>query len=160
VVDERVRRLDLIDKQILETLQRDGRMTTGDLGEKVSLSASPTWRRVQLLEEAGIIVGYHARLDRHRVGLGVHGFVYIRIQDHTPRTTEAFERQVIALPEVLSCHNLSGQHDYQLELVARDHEAFAALVRDRIRPLPGVRDIHTTFSLNEIKAYSPLPLPR
>ena len=158
--NERAPRLDATDKKILEALQQDGRLTAGALGEKVSLSASPTWRRVQLLEEAGVIAGYSARLNRHRLGLGVHGFVYIRTQDHTPRTTAAFERQVAALPEILACHNLSGHFDYQLELVERDHEAFAALVRDRIRPLPGVKDIQTTFSLKEIKGYGPLPIPR
>ena len=152
------RMLDRIDRQILDALQRDGRLTMGELAEQVALSPSPCWRRVQLLERGGFITGYHARLDRRRLGLGVHGFVCVRMENHTPAVADNFERQVVALPEVVACHNLSGVHDYQLELIAADHEAFARLVREKIRSLPGVKDIYTSFTLRELKATGPLPL--
>ncbi len=152
------RMLDRIDRQILDALQRDGRLTMGELAERVALSPSPCWRRVQLLERGGFITGYHARLDRRRLGLGVHGFVCVRMENHTPAVADNFERQVVALPEVVACHNLSGVHDYQLELIAADHEAFARLVREKIRSLPGVKDIYTSFTLRELKATGPLPL--
>jgi DNA-binding Lrp family transcriptional regulator len=152
--------LDRIDRQILEALQANGRLTMAELAEKVSLSQSPCWRRVQLLERRGFITGYHARLDRRRVGLGVHGFVCLRMENHTPRVAASFERQVVALPEVIACQNLSGMYDYQLEVVAPDHEGFAKLVREKIRSLPGVKDIYTTFTLREIKAAGALPLQK
>lgn len=152
------RMLDRIDRQILDALQRDGRLTMGELAERVALSPSPCWRRVQLLERGGFITGYHARLDRRRLGLGVHGFVCVRMENHTPAVADNFERQVVALPEVVACHNLSGVHDYQLELIAADHEAFARLVREKIRSLPGVKDIYTSFTLRELKAGGSLPL--
>ena len=152
------RDLDRIDRQILEALQANARLTVAELAEKVSLSASPCWRRVQLLERGGFILGYHAQLDRNRLGLGVHGFVNLRMEDHTPRTAASFERQVVALPEVIACQNLSGQYDYQLELVAHDHEAFARLVREKIRALPGVKDIYTSFTLKEVKLGGGLPV--
>lgn len=153
------RDLDRIDRRILEALQADARLTMAELAEKVALSPSPCWRRVQLLEQRGFILGYHARLDRRALGLGVHGFVSLRMENHTPRTAASFERQVVALPEVVACQNLSGQYDYQLELVAADHEAFAKLVREKIRALPGVKDIYTSFTLREIKGGGALPVP-
>jgi DNA-binding Lrp family transcriptional regulator len=113
---------------------------------------------VQLLEKAGYIVGYHARLDRRRLGLSAHGFVSLRMENHTPKVAASFERQVVALPEVIACQNLSGQFDYQLEVVAEDHEAFARLVREKIRMLPGVKEIYTCFTLGEVKSGGALPL--
>jgi DNA-binding Lrp family transcriptional regulator len=145
------RDLDRIDRDILGALQANARLTMAELAEKVSLSPSPCWRRVQLLERAGFIVGYHARLDRQRLGLGVHGFVNLRMENHTVRTAASFERQVVSLPEVVACQNLSGQYDYQLEVVASDHEGFAKVVREKIRSLPGVKDISTSFTLKEVK---------
>ncbi len=152
--------LDAVDRALLDALQKNGRTTVGELAEQVSLSPSPCWRRVRQLEEAGLISGYHAHLDRHRVGYGVLGFVQIGLHNHTAEITAAFEREVLALPQVLSCHNLSGRYDYQLELVAPDLGFFAEFVRTRIRSLPGVREISTSFSLKEVKRTVALPVDR
>lgn len=115
------------------------------------------WRRVQLLEQAGFIQGYHARLNRKQLGLGVHGFVSLRMKDHALATAVAFEREVVALPGAISCQNLSGGYDYQIELVATDHDAFAKLVRE-IRAFPGVAGVYTSFTLQEIKVGGALPI--
>ena len=152
--------LDAVDRALLDALQKNGRATVGELAEQVSLSPSPCWRRVRQLEEAGLISGYHAHLDRHRAGYGVLGFVQIGLHNHTAEIMAAFEREVLALPQVLSCHNLSGRYDYQLELVAPDLEFFAEFVRTRIRSLPGVREISTSFSLKEVKRTVALPVDR
>ena len=152
------RDLDRTDWLILVVLHSNSRLTMAELAEKVSLSQSPCWRRVQLLERAGFILGYRAQLDRSRLGLGVHGFVNLRMENHTPRTAASFERQVVALPEVIACQNLSGQYDYQVEIVAADHEGFARIVREKIRSLPGVKDISTSFTLKEVKSGGALPV--
>ena len=127
---------DHVDRALLEVLQRDGRATVGQLAERVSLSPSPCWRRVRQLEESGVISGYHAHLDRRRIGYGVLGFVQLNLHDHTSSICAAFEREVLA----------------------PDLEYFAAFVRSRIRSLPGVRQISTSFSLKEIKRTIALPL--
>jgi len=150
--------LDHVDRALLTALQQDGRATVGELAERVSLSPSPCWRRVRQLEEQGVISGYHAHLDRRRVGLGVLGFVQLSMHNHTAAVTTAFEREVVALPQVLSCHNLSGRYDYQLEVLAPDLESFAEFVRTSIRSLPGVREISTSFSLKEVKRTVALPV--
>jgi DNA-binding Lrp family transcriptional regulator len=157
---ESLRDLDRVDLELLEALQANGRLTMAELGEKVSLSPSPCWRRVQLLERGGFILGYGARLDRRKMGLGVHGFVSVHMENHAQSTSANFERLVAALPEVIACQNLSGQYDYQLELVAPDHESFALTVREKIRSLPGVKDIYTSFTLKEVKCGGALPVRR
>ncbi|PXF29388.1 AsnC family transcriptional regulator [Pokkaliibacter plantistimulans] len=149
--------LDRIDRQILEALQANGRLTVAELAEKVSLSQSPCWRRVQMLEQAGFILGYHAQLNRKQLGLSVHGFVSLKMKDHSLATAAAFERAVVALAGAISCQNLSGGYDYQIELVAGDHDAFAKLVRE-IRAFPGVADVYTSFTLQEIKTGGALPV--
>ncbi|MGL6205590.1 MAG: Lrp/AsnC family transcriptional regulator [Giesbergeria sp.] len=150
--------LDAVDRSLLNALQQDGRATVGELAERVALSPSPCWRRVRQLEESGLISGYHAHLDRQRAGWGVLGFVQLGLHNHTAEVTAAFEREVQALPQVLACHNLSGRYDYQLEVVAPSLEVFAEFVRTRIRSLPGVREISTSFSLKEIKRTVALPV--
>jgi Lrp/AsnC family transcriptional regulator, leucine-responsive regulatory protein len=149
---------DTIDRQLLTALQKNGRATVGELAELVSLSQSPCWRRVRQLEDSGVIAGYHARLDRKLLGYGVLGFVHLAMADHTLEKASAFEREVVALPQVISCHNLSGQFDYQLEVVAKDLDAFSEFVRTSIRGLPGVREISTSFSLKEVKRSNEMPV--
>lgn len=151
-------RLDAVDRKLLSALQNNGRTTVGELAELVSLSQSPCWRRVKQLEESGLIEGYHARLSRRKLGYGVTGFVQLQMENHTPQAAESFEREVVALPQVLSCHNLSGRYDYQLEVVGVDLESFAEFVRTHIRALPGVREISTSFSLKEVKGSNALPI--
>ena len=143
---------------MLTALQKNGRATVGELAELVSLSQSPCWRRVRQLEDSGVIAGYHARLDRKLLGYGVLGFVHLAMADHTLEKASAFEREVVALPQVISCHNLSGRFDYQLEVVAKDLEAFSEFVRTSIRGLPGVREISTSFSLKEVKRSNEMPV--
>ena len=149
---------DSIDQAILLALQRDARQTMAELAEQVSLSQSPCWRRVRHLEQSGVIQGYHASLSRKHLGYGVTGFIHLQMQNHTPEVTAAFEREVVALPQVVSCHNLSGNYDFLIEAVEVDLESFSALVRNKIRSLPGVKEIATSFSLQEVKAAGILPV--
>jgi len=150
--------LDATDLTLLRALQQDARQSMAELAEKVALSASPCWRRVKQLEDAGIIVGYSAQLQREKLGFGVTGFVHLQMASHAQELTSAFEREVVALPQVLACHNLSGHYDYMLELIAPDLQSFSDLVRTKIRALPGVKEISTSFSLKQIKQTQHLPL--
>ncbi|ABD71350.1 transcriptional regulator, AsnC family [Rhodoferax ferrireducens T118] len=150
--------LDNTDRKLLDALQHDARQTVADLAQLVSLSPSPCWRRVRQLEESGVIEGYHAQLSRAKLGYGVTGFVHLQMDNHSPDIMAAFEREVVALPQVLSCHNLSGRYDYQIEAIAPDLESFSQLVRVKIRSLPGVKEISTSFSLKEVKRAGTLPV--
>ncbi len=153
-----MKKFDATDQTILLALQRDGRQTMAELSEQVSLSPSPCWRRVRQLEEAGVIEGYHAHLNRKQLGFGVTGFIHLQLENHKPEVMMAFEREVVALPQVVSCYNLSGRYDFMIELIATDLEAFSGLVRNKIRCLPGVKEISTSFSLKEVKRTHMLPM--
>lgn len=150
--------LDAIDWKIMKILQEDGRLSNAELAERVSLSASPCWKRLKRLETSGVIRGYQAILDRRALGMGVVAFVSISLENHTEKTCHAFEAAVAAMPEVLACHNTTGQHDYLLHIVARDFDAYSEFVRNRLRTLPGVKELLSTLSMHEVKSSTKLHL--
>ena len=151
--------LDKFDWAILQELQNDARLTNAELAQRVGLSAAPCWRRVRALEESGYITGYHATLDRHKLGLGVLAFVRVDAAQNTADITLRMEESIRLLPEVTSCHYISGAGTFELQVVAKDLESFSSFIRNVLLRLPNVKDVHTTFSLGEVKSSSALPLP-
>ncbi len=150
--------LDEIDRRILAALQRDARLTNVQLAEMVGLSPSPCLRRVKLLEKAGVIAGYHAALDRGRVGLGLTVFVSVKVERHHDEPAAAFRDAVRDLPEVVSCHLVSGQADFLLQIVVPDLAAYERLLTGTLLKLPGVSDIRSNFAIQTVKPQGPLPL--
>jgi Lrp/AsnC family transcriptional regulator, leucine-responsive regulatory protein len=151
--------LDRIDRQMLEAVQRDARLTTAELAASVALSPSPCWRRLKRLESAGLIRGYRAQLDADRLGWGVTAFVHIMIERHDTELGSLFEQAVLQVPEIVACHNVSGQYDFLLQVVARDLRSFGEFARSTIRALPGVKEMNSSFSLREVKSAVALPIP-
>src|SRR3569623_2753589 len=100
--------LDSFDIKILHELQADARLTNAELAQRVGLSAAPCWRRVRALEEAGYIKGYHAEIDRHKIGLGVLAFVRLDADRNTGERTREMEEAIRKIPEIVSCHYISG----------------------------------------------------
>lgn len=149
--------LDRYDIEILKNLQLDGRLSNADLAQKVGLSAAPCWRRVRALELAGFITGYSAQLNRQKLGLGVMAFVRVDAERNNAEATAQLERDIAALPEVVSCHYISGAGTFELSVISRDLDSYANFAR-QIMNLPNVKDIHTSFSLGEVKASGTLPL--
>lgn len=150
-------KLDAIDRKILAALQRDGRMSNVDLADEVGLSPSPCLRRVRILEEAGVIEGYHARLSRGGAGLGLTVFVDIKVDRHDKGSAE-FREAVTMIPEVVSCHLVSGPADFLLQVVVPDLPAYERLLMGALLKLPGVSDLRSNFAIQTLKAESPLPL--
>ena len=150
--------LDKFDIQILDELQADARLTNAELAQRVGLSAAPCWRRVRALEEAGFIKGYHAEIDRHKIGLGVLAFVRLDANRNTGELTREMEEAIRKIPEIVSCHYISGAGTFELQVVSRDLDTFAQFARQVLINLPNVKDIHTSFSLGEVKASSSWPL--
>lgn len=153
-----VNTLDKFDLAILAHLQADGRLTNAELAQRVGLSAAPCWRRVRALEQAGFIKGYHAHIDRHKIGLGVLAFVRIDAEISSGTRTREMEEAIRAIPEVVSCHYISGKGMFELQVVARDLESFSHFTRTVLLNLPNVKDMHTSFSLGEVKSSLP-PIP-
>jgi Lrp/AsnC family transcriptional regulator, leucine-responsive regulatory protein len=151
-------KLDAIDRRLLSALQRDARLTNVQLADEVGLSASPCLRRVRLLEEAGVIAGYHARLDRAGVGLGLTVFVGVKVLRHHDETATAFRDAVQSVPEIASCHLVSGEADFLLQVVVPDLAAYERLLLGALLKLPGVSDIRSNFAIQTVKAQAPLSL--
>ena len=150
--------LDKFDWAILNELQNEGRLSNADLSARVGLSAAPCWRRVRRLEEAGFIKGYRAEIDRHKIGLGVLAFVRLDADSNSGGVLRGLEEAIRALPEIVSCHYISGTGTFELQVVSRDLNSFSQFARDVLINLPHVKDLHTSFSLGEVKASSALPL--
>ena len=150
--------LDKFDVAILGELQRDARLTNAELAQRVGLSAAPCWRRVRALEQAGFILGYRAGIDRRKIGLGVLASVRLDADRNTGGVTRAMEEAIRQIPEVVSCHYISGTGTFELQVVARDLDSFSQFARDVLLHLPNVKDMHTSFSLGEVKAGGALPL--
>ncbi len=152
------RGLDRYDVKILAELQRDARITNAELAQRVGLSAAPCWRRVRRLETEGYIDGYHANVNRQKIGLGVVAFVRLFAERNTGEVTEEIKRQVLALPQVLTCHHVSGEGSFEIIVVHTDLEAYARFVREVLINLPHIKDLRTSFSLGEVKNLRQLPL--
>ena len=150
--------LDRYDIAILAELQRDARLSNAELAARIGLSAAPTWRRVKWLEQQRYITGYRAEIDRRRIGLGVLAFVRIDAERNNAAATHALEDAIRALPEVVACHYISGAGTFELHVMATDLEAYSRWSMDTLFKLPNVKDIHTSFSLGEVKAGAALPL--
>jgi Lrp/AsnC family leucine-responsive transcriptional regulator len=150
--------LDKFDIAILQELQADGRLTNAELSTRVGLSAAPCWRRVRALEEGGYIKGYRAEIDRHKIGLGVLAFVRLDADRNNGDVTRQLEEAIRAIPEVIACHYISGTGTFELQVVSRDLNTFSQFAREVLINLPNVKDLHTSFSLGEVKASSALPL--
>jgi Lrp/AsnC family leucine-responsive transcriptional regulator len=137
--------LDRYDIAILQALQADARLSNTELAARIGLSAAPTWRRVKWLEEQGYITGYHAEIDRRKVGLGVLAFVRVDAERNNAESTRALEEAIRARPEVVACHYISGTGTFELQVVATDLDAFSRLSMEVLFKLPNVKDMHTAF---------------
>ncbi len=150
--------LDRFDIAILAALQQDARLSNAELASRIGLSAAPTWRRVRWLEQQGYITGYRAEIDRRKIGLGVLAFVRVDAERNNAEATRTLEAAIRSLPEVVSCHYVSGDCTFELQVLATDLDAFSRWTMQTLFALPNVKDLHTSFSLGEVKAGAALPL--
>ncbi|MCK6411519.1 MAG: Lrp/AsnC family transcriptional regulator [Azonexus sp.] len=153
-------RIDRYDRQILELLQSEGRLSNQELAERIGLSPSPCLRRVKALEEAGYIAGYRALLDARKLGLSLMALIGISMDRHTPERFANFEAEIAAIPEILECLLITGQQsDYQLKVVVGDMDAYHDLLLHRITRIQGVTGVHSSFVLRQVVNKTALPLP-
>ena len=151
--------MDAVDRSMLRLLQDDGAVSNAALGEKLSLSVTPCWRRRKHLEDEGVITGYQANIDRRAVGLNLLAFVHLRFNVHSDKTADNFEAVIRGRPEVLSCHKITGDADYSLQVVAADLDAYGEFVERVLRRQPGIASIQSSLALREVKFSSRVPIP-
>ena len=150
--------LDPIDCRIVAELQADGRLSNVELADKIGLSPSPCLRRVKRLERDGYIEGYRAALRRDRIGLGFSVFVGVKIDGHTNERALQFEKAIVAMPEIIACHLVSGEADYFLEVVVADLGEYQRFLAGKLLNLPIVREVRSNIAIQTLKAGAPLPL--
>jgi Lrp/AsnC family transcriptional regulator len=149
--------LDRIDRRILFELMRDATLPVSQLAERVGLSQTPCWKRIQKLEAAGVIIGRVAIVDPVSIGLGLSVFVEIEAADHTPQWRAAFAEVVAAYPEIQEVHRMAGEIDYLLKVVVSGMAAYDALYLDLTQRVP-CRNVTSKFSMERIRATTALPI--
>lgn len=156
---EDIMELDRTDRRILKELQIDGRMSNQELADRVGLSPSPCLRRVKQLEEASIIEGYVAKVNASKLGLKMMALIQIRMDRHTPERFDEFERTIKDYPQVQECILITGQTaDYQVKVIVADMEEYQDFLLNKITPLPGVSDVHSSFVLRQVVTTTALPI--
>ena len=149
--------MDAIDRRIATALQRDGRMKLAQLSEEVGLSPTPCARRVSMLEEAGIITGYSARVDQAKVGLAVTIFVAVELERQSKDALQAFENAVRQFDQVMECYLMTGSRDILLRVVAQDLTDFDRFLEEQLMRVPGIRNTRSSFTLRTMIRRDVLP---
>jgi Lrp/AsnC family leucine-responsive transcriptional regulator len=150
--------LDPASVKILGELQKNGRISSNELAEKIGLSASPCWRRQKELEENGYIVRYTALLDRRKLGLAVVCLLHISLVRHAEGVVEQFEDAMRLRPEVVECYETTGSSDYMVKVVVADMDAYHDFLHNVLVKLNGISQVNTSVALREVKYDTALPL--
>ena len=152
-------KLDKIDKQILQELQKNARISNIELADKVSLSPTPCARRVKQLEEAGIIKSHRTILDPEVLGLSLTAMVSITMDKHTTDRFEKFEETAAQLPEVMECYVVTGQDsDFLIKVLVKDMRHYEEFLLRRLTKIEGVSGVHSSFVLRQAINKHQLPL--
>ncbi len=151
-------KLDSIDRKLLQLLQQDSHLSAAELAERVGLSQSPCWRRINRLQQEGFICKKVALLDRHKLGLGIVVFVNIKLSAHGWNMLNEFEEAIVGFAEVLECWTMSGGMDYTLRVVTQDIESYEQFLRRRLLQLPHIQEAQSNITMTEVKNTTELPL--
>ena len=147
------------DRQIVQALQAEGRLTNQYLSDRVNLSPSPCLRRVRLLEEQNVIKGYTALVDQKAWGLPITIFIRIKLERHGAAAVSKFEKAIQSMPQGMDCWLMTGRSDYLLRMIASDLDDYERFVRRELQRVPGIASIETSFAYGSVKHAQVLPVP-
>jgi Lrp/AsnC family transcriptional regulator len=150
--------MDATDRKILAVLQDDAALSVADIGQRVGLSSTPCWKRIQRLEAEGVIVKRVALVDQDRIGLGISVFVSIETGDHSQEWLDRFAKTVTAMPEVMEFYRMAGDVDYMLRVVVPDIAGYDAFYKRLIATVP-LKNVTSRFAMEKIKSTTALPIP-
>lgn len=150
--------MDVTDRQIVRLLQEDASLSVAEIGKRVGLSSTPCWKRIQRLEEEGIITRRVAVVDPDKVGLGLTVFVSIEAGDHSEEWIERFAATVRDMPEVVEFYRMAGDVDYMLRVVTSDIQSYDAIYKKLIAAAP-LKNVTSRFAMERIKSTTVLPVP-
>ncbi|MBI5128169.1 MAG: Lrp/AsnC family transcriptional regulator [Rhodopseudomonas palustris] len=157
-VAETSRRLDAIDRKILTVLQQDASLSVAEIGDRVGLSSTPCWKRIQRLEADGVITRRVALVDQDKIGLGLSVFVSIESGDHSEAWLKTFADAVSAMPEVIEFYRMAGDVDYMLRVVVADMRAYDIFYK-RLIGTVALKNVTSRFAMEKIKSVTALPVP-
>lgn len=149
--------MDAIDRKILNLLQQDCTMSIAEIGQRVGLSQTPCWKRIQKLESEGVILRRVALLDGEKLGLGLTVFVSIETDEHSSEWLHGFAEKVRAMPEVTEFHRMAGDVDYLLRVVVRDMRHYDAFYQGLIASGP-LKTVTSRFAMETVKSTTALPI--
>jgi Lrp/AsnC family transcriptional regulator len=152
------RRIDAIDRKILMVLQEDASLSVADIGERVGLSSTPCWKRIQRMEGEGVIRGRVALVDQNKIGLGLSVFVSIESNDHSEAWLKKFAAAVSAMPEVIEFYRMAGDADYMLRVVVADMQSYDIFYKKLIGAV-ALKNVTSRFAMEKIKSVTVLPVP-
>lgn len=151
-------KLDNIDLRILKLMQQDGSLSTAEIAERVGLSQSPCWRRIQQLKSAGYIKSVVAIVDRQKLGLNMQVFAQVKMETLTDAERKSFVKAVTEMPEILECHSVFGEMDLILKVLAPDVNHYQEFVFNRLMKQKGVKEVQSLMTLSEIKCTTAVPI--
>jgi Lrp/AsnC family transcriptional regulator len=151
-------RLDKVDRRILDLVQREGALSVAEVASRTGLSTTTCWRRIQALEQSGVIRGRVALLDRAALGLDVTIFAHVKLSTQGRDAIAAFAEAIRERPEVLDCYTTMGEWDFMLRVVTRDIKAYEAFYLDHLSKLPNVQSINSSVTVTVIKETTILPI--
>ncbi len=152
------RRLDAIDRKILTVLQQDASLSVAEIGDRVGLSSTPCWKRIQRLEADGVILRRVALVDQNKIGLGLSVFVSVESADHSDAWLKRFAEAVRAMPEVMEFYRMAGDVDYMLRVVVPDMQSYDVFYKKLIHAVP-LKNVTSRFAMEKIKSITALPVP-
>ena len=152
------RRLDAIDRKILMVLQDDASLSVAEIGDRVGLSSTPCWKRVQRMESEGIITGKVVLVDQNKIGLGLSVFVSVESGDHSEAWLKKFAQVVGAMPEVIEFYRMAGDVDYMLRVVVADMQSYDVFYKKLISAV-ALKNVTSRFAMEKIKSVTALPVP-
>ena len=155
---ETPRRLDAIDRKILTVLQDDASLSVAEIGDRVGLSSTPCWKRIQRMEAEGIITRRVALVDQNKIGLGITVFVSVESGDHSEAWLKTFADAISAMPEVMEFYRMAGDVDYMLRVVVADMQSYDIFYKKLISAV-ALKNVTSRFAMEKIKSVTALPVP-
>ena len=146
------------DVAILRLLQQDASLTSTAIAERLNLSQSPCWRRINNIEQQGMITRRVAVLDREKLGMEAVVFATVNLSAHGREQLEQFEREIVKFAEVVECYTMTGAWDYMLKIITRDVRHYEQFIREHLLTMPLIREMHSHIAVTEIKNTTELPL--
>ena len=151
-------KIDAIDKKILRTLQKNAKITNAKLSKEIGLSPAPTLERVRKLESKGIISGYHAKLDKSKIGLGVSTYVMVSLKGHNKKNLDSFIEKISDVDNIVECHHITGSGDFILKVVAKDIESYQKLMLEKVSEIEVTDSLQSMVILSTFKDKKQMPL--